>query len=121
MITLVRMPELTESAACLLRRGGSSDLWAKIVSDMDDGRVQLFYASNGSYLVLSITAYEELFIHACAGRDIRMLMQLCIQAAKHNHCTSVIFCTVKQGLLRLLSCFNPEQIGEDKYEVKVAV
>lgn len=118
MITLKHSP-LTESAACLLRRGGSHRAWSQIVLDINDKKSQLFHASNGSYLVLSITACDELFIHACAGQDARTLMQLCLQAAKHNHCTSVIFCTVKKGLLRLLGSFNPQQIGENKYRVTV--
>lgn len=117
MITLTCIPELTESAACLLRRGGSSTTWAEIVDDIKTRRAQLFYASNGSYLVLSITRNDKLFIHACAGSDVRILMQLCIQTARHNHCTSVLFRTVKKGLLRLLREFNPVQTGNTTYRV----
>ena len=116
-ITLERMPELTESAACLLRRGGSPTTWAEIVDGIKTRRVQLFHASNGSYLVLSITRNDKLFIHACAGCDARILMQLCIQTARHNHCTSVLFCTVRKGLLRLLREFNPVQTGNTTYRV----
>jgi len=119
MITLERMPELTESATRLLRRGGSFDTWDKIVSDIEDRKAQLFYASNGSYLVLSITRNDRLFIHACAGTDAKMLMQLCIQTAKHNHCTSVLFRTVKKGLPRLLREFNPVQTGNTTYRVEL--
>lgn len=117
MITLERMPELTESAACLLRRGGSSTAWSQIVIDIKTHRVQLFRASNDSYLVLSITEDDELFIHACAGQDARTLMRLCMQTAKHNHCTSVLFWTVKKGLLRLLREFNPVEISNTVYRV----
>ena len=117
MITLQHMPELTEPAACLLRRGGSSDSWAQIRSDIEERKAQLFHVSNDSYLVLSITPEDELFIHACAGRDVRMLMQLCIQTALHNHCTSVLFRTIKKGLLRLLQQFNPVAIDSTTYRV----
>lgn len=119
MITLERMPELTESAACLLRRGGSSILWARIVADFEARKVQLFYASNGSYLILSITPDDELFVHACAGQDVRMLMKLCVQTAKHNYCTSVLFQTVRRGLLRLLREFNPVEVDDILYKVTV--
>ena len=119
MIKLERMPELTESAACLLRRGGSFNTWQEIVSDIEDRKAQLFYATNGSYLVMSITRNDKLFIHACAGSNARMLMQLCIQTARHNHCTSVLFRTEKKGLLRLLRQFNPVQTGNTTYRVAI--
>lgn len=119
MTTLERMPELTETATRLLRRGGSSTAWSQIVSDIAARRAQLFCVSNGSYLVLSITRHDKLFVHACAGSDARTLMQLCIETARHNHCTSVLFRTQKKGLLRLLQQFKPTQTGNTTYRVAI--
>ena len=119
MITLEHMPELTETATRLLRRGGSSDIWDEIVAALNIGAAQLFSVSNGSYLVLSITRNDKLFIHACAGSDAKMLMQLCMQTGQHNHCTSVLFRTTKKGLPRLLREFNPVQTGNTTYRVAI--
>jgi hypothetical protein len=113
------MPELTETAARLLRRGGSPQLWGQIVADILARRAQLFSVSNGSYLVMSITRHDKLFIHACAGQDAVLLMTLCIETARHNHCTSVLFRTQKKGLLRLLQEFNPIQTGNTTYRVAI--
>lgn len=119
MIKLHRMPEITETAVRLLRRGGSSDSWDEIISDLLARKTQLFHATNGSYLVLSITSNDELFIHACAGSDAKILMQLCIQTARHNHCTSVLFKTIKKGLVRLLTQFNAVEIKDCLYRVEI--
>lgn len=119
MITVQHLPEITEAATRMLRRGGPSTIWEGIEALIEDGHAHLFAVTNGSYLVLSVTASKELFIHACAGRRAVVLMQLCIQIAKANNCTSVLFRTIKKGLPRLLGEFSPVEVRPQIYKVSV--
>ena len=117
MITLEHMPELTKDAARLLRRGGPSKVWAEIVEDIERGRAQLFFVTNGSYLVLQ-KQQTELLILAAAGLDADVLMTLCIQVARVHGLKNVIFHTSKKGLPRLLKEFKPVEI-QRTYRIKL--
>lgn len=117
MIKLRHMQELTKTAACLLRRGGSSHDWESIQQAIEEKRAQLFFVNNGSYLVLQVER-NDLFILAAAGVQGDLLMELCRQVAKQNDCKTISFNTSKKGLPRLLKHWNPVEV-QRTYRINV--
>lgn len=92
---------LTEAAASSLASGGSPFLWQRIKQDIEENKAQVFQASNGSYLVLSIQK-PDLVCHAMTGCDANEIAHSLIDLARLNDCEFVRFVTRHKGFPRLL-------------------
>ena len=119
MIRLHRVYTLSNNVYERLQQAGSPAEWDAINRQIQDRSIAIYYASNDSYIAMSIIDHR-LYIHLCDGRELSILLALMMQTAQHNDCISIDFRTRRIGLIRMIRRRqNVRSFGRGYYRIEL--